>query len=288
MLEGGEIRRANANFNKKIFHPFDSIFIDPIATLNRLNSLSSFQRSQPEQPKSMSSPFLSEERFAVSRTSSEAMTVQGAIQKTLVLLALTVGTAAYSYLNTPGIALTVICALVATGLSFLTAFVPRFSPITAPVFALAEGLFVGAVTRHYAGAYSGIVQPALLLTFGTLFGMLGLYRLRIIRMTAGLQVFLLVSTLAIALTYLVSGILRLFSVSIPLIHSSGTVGILFSLFILFVAILGFIQDFALIETGAEQRAPSYMEWYSAFGLLVSLVWVYLEALRLLAKLRSRD
>jgi uncharacterized YccA/Bax inhibitor family protein len=236
----------------------------------------------------MSSPFLSEERFTLERAASQPMTVAGAIQKTILLLSLTVGSAVYVYQNTPSLLLTLGCALAATVLSLFTAFVPRFSPLTAPLFALTEGVALGAITRMYAGQYTGIVLPALLLTFGTLFAMLGLYRLRIIRLTAGLQLFLMVSTLSIALTYLASSILGLFSVQLPLLHSSGTVGILFSLFILVVAILGFVRDFAQIEAGAEQRAPAYMEWYSAFGLLVSLVWVYLEALRLLAKLRSRD
>lgn len=233
---------------------------------------------------------LSRERFEVSptRAASASMTVHGAVNKTLLLLALACGTGLYAYQTPLGPLALGLGVAGALALGLLTSFVPRLSPITAPLYALSEGALLGTITRSYAGAYSGIVLPAVFLTFGALFAMLGLYRLRILRMSAGLSVFLLVATCSIALTYLASAILGFFSIQLPFIHSSGTFGILFSLFVIVVATLGFIQDFAAIEHGAQQRAPAFMEWYCAFGLLVSLVWLYLEVLRLLAKLRGRD
>ena len=127
-----------------------------------------------------------------------------------------------------------------------------------------------------------------MLTFGTLFGMLGLYSFGVLRMSRGLSRFLFVATTGIAITYFLTFILGLFDVRVPFIHNSGPIGIAFSAFVLVVAALNLISDFATIEFGASQGAPKYMEWYSAFGLLVTLVWLYLEFLRLLAKLREND
>jgi uncharacterized YccA/Bax inhibitor family protein len=126
------------------------------------------------------------------------------------------------------------------------------------------------------------------MTFGTLFGMLALYRMGVLRLTQKLNTFLFVATAGISLTYLLSMLLGFFSIKVPFIHSNGPMAILFSGFVIVVATLGFIRDFAVIEAGEEERAPAYMEWFSAFGLLVSLVWLYLEILRLMAKLRGRD
>jgi len=237
----------------------------------------------------MANPFFSDERFSPQRNSSGGvMTVTGAANKSIILVGVTFASAMITFQHPLPFALLIGCAVVAFILSLVTSFKPSVSPITAPIYALTEGLTLGAISAMYAGKYTGIVLQAVMLTFGTLFSLLALYRMGVLRMSGGLARFLAVSTAGIALTYLLSWILSFFHVSVPFIHSSGTFGILFSVFVVVVAALGFIQDFAVIEEGARQEAPAYMEWYSAFGLLVSLVWLYLEILRLLAKLRSRD
>jgi len=237
----------------------------------------------------MSSPFLTNERFPVqSANSSRAMTVQGAVNKSIFLVSLTFGVAMFSYQqHLPAWALYV-SLIVSFGLAWGTALRPSAAPITTPLYAVAEGILLGTISAQYQRAYPGIVLPAILMTFGTLFGMLALYRMGVLRLTQKLNTFLFVATAGISLTYLLSMLLGFFSIKVPFIHSNGPMAILFSGFVIVVATLGFIRDFAVIEAGEEERAPAYMEWFSAFGLLVSLVWLYLEILRLMAKLRGRD
>ncbi|HEY0862124.1 Bax inhibitor-1/YccA family protein [Pseudoxanthomonas sp. F37] len=230
-----------------------------------------------------------------------AMTLNGTVNKTGILLLLSVLTAAFAWTQSvvtgpdgtamvaPGV--TVYALGGAIGgfiLALVTVFKKTWSPITAPLYALVEGFFLGAISAVFELKYPGIVFQAVLLTFGTLGALLAAYRSGLIRATENFKLGVVAATGGIALVYLVSMGLRLFGKDIPLIHESGLVGIGFSLFVVVIAALNLVLDFDFIESGVEAGAPKYMEWYGAFGLMVTLVWLYIEFLRLLAKLQSRD
>ena len=156
-----------------------------------------------------------------------------------------------------------------------------------PAYAAVEGVALGGISVVFESQYPGIVSQAVFLTFGTLGALLLAYRSGVIKATENFKLGIFAATGGIALLYLVSFVLSFFGASVPLIHSSGTWGILFSVFVVVIAALNLVLDFDFIETGVQRGAPKYMEWYGAFGLLVTLVWLYLEILRLLAKLQSR-
>jgi uncharacterized YccA/Bax inhibitor family protein len=235
-------------------------------------------------------PILGEETYQ--RSAQEAgysrsvMTVDGAVNKSLILGGIMLGTAAISWTMPNmlflwgGLIGGLICVLASS-------FKPQWSPVTAPLYAAFEGLFLGTISVAYGAIYNGIVFQAFSLTIGLLFLMLFLYKGGFIRVTDKLRSGLMMATGAICLMYAVSWILSLFHISMPLLHSSGPLGIGISLIIIAVASLNLLLDFDNFETGAHYGAPKYMEWYSAMGLLVTLVWLYLEILRLLSKL-SRD
>ena len=218
------------------------------------------------------------------------MTVSGAVQKTTVLLGLCVLAASFTWksaLTGTGGGLTVIGAIAGFVIAMILCFKHTWAPVLAPVYAICEGLFLGGVSAMASARYSGIVVQAVGLTFGTLFALLALYQMGFIRATPGFRRGIFAATGGIALFYLVSMVLGFFHISIPFIHQGGTFGILFSVFVVTIAALNLVMDFDLIENGARAGAPKYMEWYAAFGLLVTLVWLYLEILRLLAKMRER-
>ena len=169
-----------------------------------------------------------------------------------------------------------------------TVFKPVWAPYTTPLYAALEGVALGGISYVFEQMYPGIVAQAVFLTFGTLGALLFAYRSGIIRATENFKLGVFAATGGIGLVYLLSFVLGFFGISVPLIHSSGTFGILFSVFVVVIAALNLVLDFDFIEQGAERGAPKYMEWYGAFGLMVTLVWLYLEILRLLAKLQSRD
>jgi uncharacterized YccA/Bax inhibitor family protein len=172
--------------------------------------------------------------------------------------------------------------------ALVTIFVPRISPFTAPVYAVLQGLFLGAVSAFVNAHYQGIVLEAVLLTAGTLGVMAFLYASRWIVVTNKLRTGIIAATGAVFLVYLGAFLLGLFGVRLPFLYDSSAFSIGFSLVVVVIAALNLVLDFDTIETGARLRAPKYMEWYSAFGLLVTLIWLYLEILRLLTKLRGRD
>jgi uncharacterized YccA/Bax inhibitor family protein len=155
-----------------------------------------------------------------------------------------------------------------------------------------EGLFVGAlsaiINNAFAAEYPGIVMQAVALTFGAAIAMFLLYNFRIIRATERFKSIIIAATAGIAIFYLIAMVLRMFGIDIPFLHEGGLIGIGFSLFVVAIAALNLILDFDMIEKGAEMGAPKHMEWYCAFGLLVTIVWLYIEILRLLSKLSSRD
>lgn len=225
------------------------------------------------------------------------MTINGTVNKTGFLLFLAVLTAAFAWNQTigtdgslaPGAKLYMWGGLIGGLLfSLATIFKKEWAPVTAPAYALFEGLFLGAISAVFNAAYPGIVMQAVLLTFGTLFALLFAYRSGLIKATENFKLGVVAATGGIALVYLASIVLRMFGKDIPMIHESGVLGIGFSLVVVVVAALNLVLDFDFIEQGSEQGAPKYMEWYGAFGLMVTLVWLYIEFLRLLSKLQSRD
>ena len=170
--------------------------------------------------------------------------------------------------------------------ALVTIFIPRLSPFTAPVYAALEGLVLGAISAVFETMYPGIVIQAVGLSVGVLAVMLFVYGTGIIRATEKFKIGVVAATGAVCLVYLVDIVLSLFGIRMPFIHESGVVGIGFSLVVVVIAALNLILDFDFIEQGVKQQAPKYMEWYGGFSLLVTLVWMYLEILRLLAKLRG--
>jgi uncharacterized YccA/Bax inhibitor family protein len=170
--------------------------------------------------------------------------------------------------------------------AMVTIFKKEWSPITAPVYALLEGLFLGALSAMMELRFPGIAIQSVALTFGTCFALLLAYRSGMIRATEKFTLGIVAATGGIALIYFLSMILGFFHIQVPGIFGSGPVGILFSLAVVVIAALNLILDFSFIEEGANRGAPKYMEWYGAFGLMVTLIWLYLEIVRLLAKLRD--
>jgi len=170
---------------------------------------------------------------------------------------------------------------------FVTIFAKRHAMVLAPIYCVCQGLFLGALSAIMEAQFPGIVIQAVGLTFGVLAALLLAYTSRLIRPSENFKLGVVAATGGIAVFYLASIVLGLFHVQMPLIHSSGPAGILFSLFVVTIAALNLVLDFDFIEHGAERGAPKYMEWYAAFGLMVTLVWLYIEILRLLSKLRRR-
>jgi uncharacterized YccA/Bax inhibitor family protein len=242
-------------------------------------------------------PTLNAETFApyemTAGPATTTMTVQGAATKTLILLGLCVGSACFTWssvlANAPA-AMPWIWGGAIGGLVFalITSFAPRAAGITAPLYALAEGLFLGGLTAIINARYPGIAMQAVGLTFGTMFALLMAYQSGLIRATENFKLGVCAATGGIALLYLVSFGLSLFSIRMPYIHEAGLIGIGFSVFVVIIAALNLVLDFDFIEDAAAKGAPKYMEWYAAFGLMVTLVWLYVEILRLLAKLNSRN
>ena len=230
-----------------------------------------------------------------------AMTLNGTVNKTGILLLLSVLTAAFAWTQSvvtgpdgtamvaPGVTIYALGGAIGGFiLAMVTVFKKTWSPVTAPLYALVEGFFLGAISAVFELKYPGIVFQAVVLTFGTLGALLAAYRSGLIRATENFKLGVVAATGGIALVYLASIALGFFGIKIPLIHESGLVGIGFSLFVVVIAALNLVLDFDFIESGVEAGAPKYMEWYGAFGLMVTLVWLYIEFLRLLAKLQSRD
>ncbi len=224
---------------------------------------------------------------------SNVMTLNGTVIKTGILLALVLGAASVTW-NAVSQANAnvgpVMMGGVIGGLIFgvITCFKPAWSPVTAPIYAIAEGLFLGGISAYFNKMYPGIAFQAVGLTFGTLASLLFAYSSGLIKATENFKLGVVAATGGICLVYLVSIVLSLFSVPVPYIHGSGPIGIGFSVFVVVIAALNLVLDFDFIEHGAERGAPKYMEWYGAFGLMVTLIWLYIEILRLLAKLQSRD
>lgn len=238
-------------------------------------------------------PALRAQTFEVDAAPGErVMTLEGAVAKTAFLLILCVAASASTwnlFASSPAAAFPWVIGGAIGGLvlGLITSFAKRASPYTAPLYAICEGLFLGGISAMYAARYQGIVLHAVGLTFGTLAALLAAYATRLIAPTENFKLGVAAATGGICLVYLVTFVLGFFGIAVPYIHGSGLIGIGFSAFVVAIAALNLVLDFDFIEQGAERGVPKHMEWYAAFGLLVTLVWLYLEILRLLAKLRDR-
>ena len=224
---------------------------------------------------------------------SDRMTVQGTVNKSLLLTLMAIATAALPWWLLQGGDAALVRPLMIGGalgglvVGVVLAFKPAWAPVLAPCYALIIGLFLGGASAVYQAMYKGIVVQAAGLTLLTLFAMLAAYKTGLIKVTDKLRLGIVAATGGVMLLYLVGFGLSFFGIRIPYIHESGAIGIAFSLFVVGLAALNFVLDFDFIDRGAAHGAPKSMEWYGAFGLLVTLVWMYVEMLRLLSKLRSR-
>lgn len=243
-----------------------------------------------------SNPALKKDTFQVSAT-QERMTFAGVANKGMLLLVFLLTTFIYGWNTTldalsqgaaPSPAIMFGSGILAFILAFVTIFKKEWSPITAPLYAFSEGLLLGVISAVYNYKFQGIVFNAVCLTFGTFISLLLMYRWGFIKATGTFKKVIFAATAGIGIVYLVGFILSFFSIQIPFIHSAGPIGIGFSLFVVAIAALNLVLDFDSIEHGVRAGAPKYMEWYSSFALLITLVWLYIEILRLLSKLNRRD
>ena len=246
-------------------------------------------------PALKSSTFLDLGTGTVVQGGTGAMTLNGTVNKTAFLLVLTLVGAMYTWGmffsgNTDQLMPWVLGgAIGGFVVALVTVFKKTWAPVTAPLYAVLEGLFIGGVSAIFEQRFPGIVMQAVGLTFGTLAALLVAYRSGLIRATENFKLGVVAATGGIALLYLVNIGMRLFGFEgMGFIHDSSLMGIGFSVVVVIVAALNLVLDFDFIEEGVEAGAPRYMEWYAAFGLLVTLVWLYLELLRLLSKLQSRN
>lgn len=241
---------------------------------------------------------------SIDRGITNTMTLEGTVLRTSILVILLLITATFSWSQMMaeigagqdnGAVVTPRAGLFAIGgvlggllFALITSFAPRMAPYTAPLYALAEGLALGTISAIFENQYHGIVVNAVGLTIGTLIMLLAMYATGMIRATPMFQRIVVAATGGIFMVYMASMILRLFGIDMPFLHSTGPIGIGISLVVVVVAALNLVLDFNLIEQGTRQGAPRFMEWYGGFALLVTLVWLYLELLRLLSLLNRRD
>lgn len=246
-------------------------------------------------------PTLSEKRFKDTIldqvvTHENTMTVRGTLNKFGFLFLMVMGTAFYSWKEFAGGGNVQPLILIGAIGGFLVAIVIMFkkewSPYLAPAYALLEGLFVGAISAYYNEAFAAkapnLIINAVGLTFGVAIAMYLLYSFKVIKATEKFRAIIITATAGIAVFYLITWVIGFFGIHIAFLHEGSAMGIGFSVFVVAIAALNLILDFDMIEKGSELGAPKYMEWYGAFGLLVTVVWLYLEILRLLSKLSSRN
>ncbi|KJU82156.1 membrane protein containing DUF1112 [Candidatus Magnetobacterium bavaricum] len=222
----------------------------------------------------------------------EAMTVQGTINKTAILLLLTMFTATWCWRLAHGVGLAAVMPWLTIGtiggliVAVITMFKSNWAGVTAPLYALLEGLVLGGLSAIFEARYSGIAFQAVFLTFGTLGVMLFAFKTGIIKVTDKFRAGIVAATGAIFLVYMASFVLGIFGVQIPQIFGSGIIGIGFSVVVVIIAALSLVMDFDMIQNAAYNRQPKYMEWYGAFALMVTLIWLYIEIIRLLVKLKD--
>jgi len=232
-------------------------------------------------------PALNAKTFDIAGSSSTVMTLQGTVSRTAMLLMLLFASTMLTWSKAPNMGLLLGSFIGSIIFALITIFKKTAAPVTAPLYAVCEGVLLGAISTTFEASYPGIVMQAVLLTFGTLGALLLAYTSRLIKPTENFKLGIVAATGGIAIFYLVAMILGFCGISVPMIYSSGPIGIGFSAVVVVIAALNLVLDFDFIEQGAERGAPKYMEWYAAFGLVVTLVWLYLEILRLLSKLNRR-
>lgn len=226
------------------------------------------------------------------QTGTDRMTLMGTVNKTGALLFILVMTSSITWkmtLTGQANALAFMIGGLVGGFIFaiVTCFKKHWAPITAPIYAALQGLFIGGISAQYAALYEGIVLQATGLTFGILFVLLAAYRSGLIKATENFKLGVVAATGGIFLFYMISIVLGMFGVQVSFLHDSSPLSIGISVFIVIIASLNLVLDFDFIENGAEGGAPKYMEWFAAFGLMITLVWLYIEILHLLAKLNNR-
>ena len=233
-------------------------------------------------------PVLSKSTFNSATNITETMTINGTVNKTAISLFLLVGTG-YLTFNTMNTVLLIACGIGGFIVALITVFRKHWAPITVPIYAILEGGMLGGISFMYNSMYDGIVTNAIFLTLGILLSLLMAYRSGLIKPSENFKLGVAAATGGIAIVYLINFVMGFFGsgMGIMNINNSSMMSIGFSLVVIVIASLNLVLDFDFIEEGAEKGAPKYMEWYGAFGLLVTLIWLYLEILRLLAKLNSR-
>lgn len=245
-----------------------------------------------------SNPTLNEKTFGAARVGmgEPAMTVQGTVNKTFILLAVLVAMAtwAWSLTYNPSKAGFLMIALMASGiigfiLAIVTSFNPKWSSVTAPLYAACEGVVLGILSSYFEMRYPGIVMQAVGLTFAVTFAMLMGYKAGWLQATPGLRKGLMIAMGGLMIFYLVVWVASFFGIHPPgFINGGGPLGIAFSLFVVGIAAMSLILDFDFIESASREGLGKYMEWYGAFALMVTLIWLYMEILRLLSKVNRRD
>ncbi len=236
-------------------------------------------------------PALQSDTFRKSMSGSVAtdgtMTINGVVNKTGLSLFLLIISASITWSNPSLSWLGILGTFAGLVLAVVTIFKPTISHLTVPAYAIMQGLFLGLISRVFENQYPGIAVQAIFLTFGTLGSLLLAYMSGLIKATENFKLGIFAATGAIGVLYLINFIMSFFGTGIGVIHSNSTMGIIFSIGVVVIAALNLVLDFDFIEEGAEIGAPKYMEWYATFGLLVTLIWLYIEILRLLSKLNSR-
>ena len=233
-------------------------------------------------------PVLSKKTFNNTLSGDNKMTIEGTVNKTALSLFLLVG-AGYLTFNTINPILLIGCGIGGFVFAIVTFFKKEWAPVTVPIYAILEGAMLGGISYMYNSLYDGIVTNAILLTVGILVSLLIVYRSGYIKATENFKLGIFAATGGIAITYMVNFIMGFFGSGLGVmgINNASPFSIGFSIVVVVIAALNLVLDFDFIEEGAEKGAPKYMEWYGAFGLLVTLIWLYLEILRLLTKLNSR-
>lgn len=236
----------------------------------------------------MSNPLLKDSVFQTPVRNAEVMTVSGTINKSIILWVLLAAGAFYSWTH-PSIITPLTLPILLGGfvLAIISSFKMNLSPFLSPIYAVCEGLVLGVISIYFEKSYPGIVINAVLLTMCVLFCMLAAYKTGMLRATPRFKKVVILSTFAIALVYLIDLLMGAFGArGFNFLSDSSGLGIIISLIIVAIASLNLIIDFDLIERGAQYGSPKYMEWYSSFALMVTLVWLYLEILRLLSRTRN--
>ncbi len=234
-------------------------------------------------------------------TSSEVMTINGTVNKTAIMLLLVIASAMFTwnkfnhaYIINPEMAMGAVSPWLIIGVigglitAIITSFRPQSAGISAPIYAVFEGLFLGGISATFETMYPGVVMRAVALTLAVFAAMLFFYRTGIIKVTQKFMLGVLAATAGIALVYLGSFIAGMFGANLNFLYGSSNLSIGISLVVVAVAALNLVLDFSFIERASESGAPKFMEWYGAFGLMVTLIWLYLEILRLLGKVANRN